>query len=220
MARSVTLAVLRTRAKQRADKVNASTPTDAEWNYLIDESYAEVHSELVNKQLGYFEERQTITGDGTKDYNLPSDHYATLAVARLDSDFEVPLKQVGVRGKFKYKISASDKALAYRVSKTSIELYPPPSGGTYYHYYAPCAGTLDDDTDTIDGVNGFDALVVVTAAIKALMKEESPVGDLERERMRLMAQMDVAAEARMSGDAGQVEDVEGQEMLEDDYFLV
>src|SRR5688572_21160147 len=86
MARRYTLATLRTRCKQRADKENDSHISDAEWAALIGEAYGELYEIVAGTGLRYFETVHEFTADGSDGYDEPDDHGKTVGLDRVESD--------------------------------------------------------------------------------------------------------------------------------------
>ena len=71
----------------------------------------------------------------------------------------------------------------------------------------PSCPLLVYDTDTFDGVNGWEEYIVVDVAIKALTKEESPTQELEAAKMALLKRIESSAPNRDAGMSGRVTDV-------------
>jgi hypothetical protein len=64
--------------------------------------------------------------------------------------------------------------VTYRVVGTNLQFMPSERAArSYIHYYIPIAATLAADGDVAQSINGWLEYVVVDAAIKCLMKEES-----------------------------------------------
>ena len=90
----------------------------------------------------------------------------------------------------RYSTAASSRSYAFRIHGTVCEFYPTPSSGTYRMYYAPAYTTLSIDSDTVDGVNGWEEFIVLDSAIKCLIKEGSDHDDLLRERQMMLNRVD------------------------------
>lgn len=202
MASNKTLSEIRTRVRQRAD-MEASTDfmPDSEINTYINSAYKELYAMLDQHGMMHTETLQTITADGSTYYALPSDYYATLGVWKDEGNYSRPLKVYGFKDRPFTGPSVTGEAYAYRVTNEYIELYPRPSSGTYYHSYHPVVTELSSDSDTLNGVNGWEEFVVIDAAIKCLMKEESDTRALMMERERIVARIEMEAEQRNMGES-------------------
>jgi len=213
MARTFTLAQLRTKVRERADMVNSTFCSDSEINGYINASYTWLYDILVKSGLGYYaESTQSITASGAATVNLPADYYATLGVDyQAGADRWVELFELMPQERNRYGVgTAGDQALGYRITGTTITFYPTPaSGQVYRHIYIPAPTNLSGDSDTVDGVSGWEELIVVDAAIKCLQKEESNTVPLERDRERLMARIEEMAENRALNTPRRVVDVYG-----------
>lgn len=196
MARSVTLAQLRTRVLRAADLEDLNYISSTEVNDYISTAYGELYDLLVNKGLNHFESTQSITTTGVEDYNLPSDYYGTVGVDLIDGGKRYPLQRYESAERNFYQNATSSYALGYRIVGTKIRLSPATSGGTYQHIYIPAPAVLDDDADTVDGVAGWEELIVIDAAIKCRRKEDESVSELKEEREHLMARIKRASENR------------------------
>lgn len=205
MARTFTLAQMRTKVRERADMVNSTFCTDSEIEGYISSSYAELYDLLVKSGMAYFESTHPITTDGVDGlYALPSDYYATLAVDYNDGSewHEVPMFQLAERNAFP---SSSGYALGYRIVGDNIELKPnPPTGQSYRILYVPAPA---NPPSTIDGVSGWEEFIVVDAAIKCLQKEESATGHLVGERNRIIQRIEEHAQNRLFGQPLVIRDV-------------
>lgn len=86
---------------------------------------------------------------------------------------------------------------AYRLRGTSIEFFPTPSVGVNCRlYYIPAFQDLLVDSDTFDGVNGWEKLVALRVAMELRTIEEQPYGDLERLYDRERARIEQAKTER------------------------
>lgn len=209
MARSYTLAQLRTAAKRRADMENSTFVSDVEWNTYISASYGELYALLVNSGFDFFESTQTITTDGTNaSYALPADFGWCKGVDYvLDSQRKIDLALLQYHERNLFPVSAG-KAIAYRVAGSNVTLYPrPPSGQSYILNYIPVPADLTTDGQTVDGVSGWEELIVLDAAIKALSKEESDTTHLERERERIRKRIQDESSMREINNPKRVVDV-------------
>lgn len=195
-----TLLQLRDRCKQESDNVNSSFISDPEWNNLINASYQELYG-LITSAFGndYFVQTPasgyTFQTDGINDhFALPADFYKLLAVdiQLLSPNYWVALKpfMMSERNDFGY-----------------LGTMIPMAGQTLRLLYVPRAITLSADTDAIDGVNGWEEYVVVDAAIKALVKEESDVTAFAARKAGLLERLQGEITNRDAGSPATVSDV-------------
>lgn len=195
--RAFTLAQLRTKVQQRADIETSRHFTPAEIDGLINTAYAELYEILVQSGRHYFEATQVITTAGTNTVALQANYLATLRVDWIPSTGRrIRLREVQVAELERWPAIGSF-ASGYRVVGTNLLLYStPPAGQTYEHLYVPACPILAVDGDTVDGVGGWEEFLVVDAAIRVGIKEETDVGVLLQEREQLRARIAQAAEDR------------------------
>lgn len=90
--------------------------------------------------------------------------------------------------------------LRYRITGTQLQIVPICAAGqTLRMWYAPRPLSLVKDTDTIDGVSGWEEYIVIDAAIKAMQKEESDCQELMLQKAAMIARINSAAENRDVG---------------------
>lgn len=189
MARTVTLGELKTRTRQRADAVgDTSWVTDAELGGYLDAGYTELVDLLLKADIHLFEVTDDITTDGTNDaYDVPSDLYKLLGVdykwsAIPEKYVTVPIVTFGERNRYT-SLFVSTLYGAYaagcRLIGNQIKFYPlPPAGQTYRLFYIPCAAEISglSDSTAVDGISGYDELLVISAAILMATKEGNTEG--------------------------------------------
>lgn len=216
----ISLGELRLRSKERADRVNSNFLTLPEWNFNINKSYYELYDLLITTYEDYYvAPRLSFQTDGASQfYDLPNGQNYSSAPALyklygvdcgLDNSANawITLKKFDFISRNRYvypQITSTFLGvfnLQYRMLDKQIMFIPPPAGNqTIGLWYYPRLKWLLKDTDSMDGVSGWDDYVIVDAAIKALRKEESDTSELEREKMALIDRINGAAQNR---DAGQ-----------------
>lgn len=209
MARSFTVAQLRTKARRRADQETTARITDDELNDYLSSAYTELYEYLAKAGLAYFESTQAITSTGVATVALPADHFQTIGVDyQLDTQRWVELANLQGQERNLFN-QAGSRSLAYRLVGGSLVFYPtPPTGQVYRHIYVPAPADLTLDAQTVDGVSGWEELIVINAAIRCLAKDESDTAPLERERDQLRARIAAVAEDREQSHTHHVQDVE------------
>ena len=163
MARTITRAQLVARVRQRADVQNDPHVDAAEVIDLLNEKITRVWDLLVMA--------------------APPDYYTTdieYTTATAQESYDLPLDFYKVRRVWEV-IGTRVKPLDY-IDDSQRHLFETATGGqTVRLRYIQCAPTLDDDAATFDGVNGWEELIVLDAAIDILNKQErNPAALLER----------------------------------------
>lgn len=155
MAASVTLTNLISRVRFEADFQNSLRATDADITQLVNTHYAELFDRLVaSGPPDYYKSSTTLTTvAGTLGYALPADFRSILAVLKNDTAgnrlFPIQPMREGQRG-----------------------AYVPPQGVyPVVVEYIPTPAVLVAGTDVVDGVSGWDELVVQLCA-RALMRRD------------------------------------------------
>lgn len=212
----MSLADIRTAAQERADMVNSSFIATGEWTTFINGSLYELYDVLIQK-FGddYYVTQSTATTSGTTQFiTLPADFYKLCGVDLQVSspDWWVTLRpfEFAERNRFalrNYQSFYGLSNLRYHMQGGSLMLTPQPAAGqTLRIWYIPRLAPLVNDTDVADGVSGWLDYVVVDAARKALMKEESDVTALAMELASLRERIESAAENRDAGNPSTVAD--------------
>jgi hypothetical protein len=196
-----TLLELRTEVRQRADMEGSELVSDAELTRYINASSAALWDEMIAaSEPDYILSDTIATVAGTNLYQLPDEFY------RLAP--QTPRIDVGGKWRSLRRLAPSDVARMlnddtgvpshYKLGTIStgdfIGLYPIPDGVYDVRlYYFRHAEVLVADGDVFGGRNSWEEWIVLDAAIKCLMKEESDVSALVGERERVMARIRQAA---------------------------
>jgi hypothetical protein len=217
MPRSYTRAELRARAQVLADDENGLLATDAQYNEWIDESFGFVWDLLVNS--GVFplidEYDITISSTGSGNYTggpavdrgieaLASDHYSVVRVYEVRSADDLrPLDPLHPQDIHRY---TRDGGVTRRyllwgdalAEKKVIRFYPKPAIGDVFRViYVPEPGKFTDDADAIPSYSAWmDRFITIDVAMKARIKEESGIRDLQAERNVILDQIDKSKEIR------------------------
>ncbi len=216
MARNVTLLSLRTQAKQRADMVNSSFVSDSEWNSYINASATELYDILVSAYADYYVSTGSLSIlNGTDTYSLPTDFYKLLGVDLvIDANGNaVTLKPYNLqqRNAFLFTPTWNTVGLAYlryHMQGQSIKFVPmPTTAQTVRILYVPALATLSGDSDTLDGVDGWEEFIVIDSAIKAKQKQEDDVGTLQGQKGAIIRRITEMAANRDAGSPEVVRDV-------------
>lgn len=211
---TTTLASLRNRARLRADMLNSQFVSDAEFNQYISDSYAELYDLLVSKFEDYYVTSLQFTVTTGNTYDLPTDFYKLKGLDRALSgagdwytlrpftfeDRNARRSATRFRGLY--------PAIRYKVFGNQIMFSPDDQAtGIYRMWYVPRYTALTSDTDTVDGVNGWEVYIETDAAIKALQKEESDVSVLMAMKQGLIKRIEDMAANRDVGEPERVSDI-------------
>jgi hypothetical protein len=156
VARTVTLANLRTWARRLADVEGDPNITDAELTSLANRHLTEVYDALVDSgPPDYFAASTTVSVvSGTIAYSLPADFRNLVGVyLHESSDERRPIPAMGEQARGRYKA--------------------PTASATLTMEYVPAPGTLSADADTFDGVSGWEELIANLMARDVMVKREA-----------------------------------------------
>lgn len=193
MSTLMTLSELRTASRQRSDMQSSNFITDDELNSYINQSYFELYDILVQKYGDnyYVASPSPITTDGTNYlYDLPTDFYKLIGVdyyTGVNTNPWMTIKEFEFAERNRYTTPQASM-------RTQL-------------WYIPKLTTLVDDADTCDGISGWTEYIIVDAAIKCLIKEESDVSVLLNDKQMLIQRIESAAENRNAGEPMRVTDV-------------
>lgn len=216
---------LRTRARRRADMENSTFVTDAEIQDYLNSSISELHDYMVKSYEDYFVSEQTYNAPlATGGANLPDDFYKALGVDYESGGITSTLKAYSFteRNVYNTPYAVIDRLAEpmYKIEGTKIKLIPGNSqSGTITLYYVPQATQFSASVTEIENViPGYEEYVVVATAIRMLMKEESDVSALERERQQLASRIIRAISPRDVSGSFAIRDVR-KGRFRDDFIL-
>ena len=216
---------LRTRARRRADMENSTFVTDAEIQDYLNSSISELHDYMVKSYEDYFVSEQTYNAPlATGGANLPDDFYKALGVDYESGGITSTLKAYSFteRNVYNTPYAVIDRLAEpmYKIEGTKIKLIPGNSqSGTITLHYVPLATQFSSTVTEIENViPGYEEYVVVATAIRMLMKEESDVSALERERQQLASRIIRAISPRDVSGSFAIRDVR-KGRYRDDFIL-
>ncbi len=193
MARLVSVANIIARARKRADMTHTSFISAADALEMLNECYGELYDLLVASFQNYFVASENISlVSGTVAYDLPDDFYKTIALEFVEAD-----------GSF-------SNIFVYNELEKNSSISSNPNGipnATVRHRYIPAPVYFTDIEDEIDGVSGWDALLVYDLAIMMLTTEESDTSALERRRAAIANRIQSMAQNRDVTQPGSITDV-------------
>ena len=214
MANTYTLAQLETRCRERADMENSKFISSSELLSYINASYAELYDILVGKFEDYYTISSSETiAQGANTIPLPSDFYKFRGL-----DFQVDSQTWVAVGKFNFaqrnvlnnslnRAYSGGRSVEYRIVGSDVIIEPESNApGSYKLWYTPVYTPLAAQTDTIDGLNGFEEYVIIDAAIKMLAKEESSTTHLQAEKAAMLKRIETMSQNRDSGQPESITD--------------
>jgi hypothetical protein len=210
-----------------------ATANAVSFDTLVNGAAAELYDLLVAARgHEYYATDATLSiVSGTATYSLASDFYQLLSV-RLewaDGQFE-ELHPSAVRQRTAYENTlapwqyGSVKAYRLKGSQTAsaqtMEFFPEPTATVTARYrYIPAFALLANDSATFDGVNGWEKLVALKAAIEYRTIAEKPLGTLPQLYQETLLRIQGLADQRNANYAEQVQNVfpEGRRGRPDGY---
>ena len=222
---AITLAELRTQARQMADMEQSQFVQDPELNNYINFAIAELYDLLVGCYgSDYFLSSTTgTTTADVQDYALPTDFYKMRGVDIKITDTkwaqitDFNFNERNKIGLFAVWTLANYGNIRYRVMGGNIKFLPTPSSTvTYRLWYIPVATKLVADSDTLNDLNQYSDYVIITAAMKMLHKEESDITAMASERNRIIKRIEDTAQNRDAGESESITDIYSS----DDYYYV
>jgi len=216
---------LRTRARRRADMENSTFVSDAEIQDYLNSSISELHDFMVKSYEDYFVSEQVYSVPiATGGANLPDDFYKALGVDYNSGGITSTLRAYSFseRNVYNTPYAVIDRLAEpmYKVEGNKIKLIPSNSqSGSITLYYVPQATQFSSTVTEIENViPGYEEYVVVATAIRMLMKEESDVSALERERQQLASRIIRAISPRDVSGSFAIRDVR-KGRFRDDFIL-
>ena len=193
----INLGYMRYMAQLKADMLNSQFLTVDEWNFNINQSAYELYDILVTKfgDQYFLASPVVFTTTGAASYPLP-DGVTTFGSTVPPALYKLAGVDCGVavgnnawvslprfnwidRNKFVYpQLQANALGvfnLSYSVWQNSLYFIPRPSAGQYIQlWYVPVLSPMLQDSDMLPfSISGWSEYVIVDAAIKAALKEES-----------------------------------------------
>jgi hypothetical protein len=231
----LSLGEIRTRAQQRADRLNGNFVTLPEWNFFIIQAMYELYDLLINADEEYFvaapayfktngSQQFYALPDGTNTFQdasganfIPKPFYklkgVDLGLGNAGNGFvTVGRFEFADRNRYIYPNTASTIYgvfnLQYRLMGKDLELIPTPSANQPMRlWYVPRLKTPLADADMSDiGISGWLQYVIVRAAKYALDKEESDTTKLDQELNALNTRIASTAANRDQANPARISD--------------
>lgn len=223
MGRPVALSELKAAVRSLADQPVGGIITDEELVRFINQGAGKLYRQLCAKWQNDFVTSAQLTAS-VDHVALPTDFHVLLRAECLVGGAWLTMhsfgwEDAGTPAPYSF-VNTYNTAQSYQRRGTDLYLRPSPAPyPTVRIFYIPntwaktaggvAKAKLEDPTDTIEGVIGFEELIVIEAAIKCLQKEESSVTDLVRERERLYQLVESEADNRDVGAPRVAQDTRG-----------
>ena len=215
MANTKTLGDLITSIRRRADMEGSTFVSDAELAEYVNQSVAELHNLLVTTYEDYYVNSTQYSLPTENPGDLPDDFYKCIGVDFATGGRTYSLKRYMFNER---NILTGD--IFYRIQGAKIRFIPEvTTGGTVTLWYAPepyyfeIASTLDKTQvlGTVDAQiqRGYEEYIVLDAAIKCLMKEESDATNLIALREMTKQRIGDVGSVRTPGGPYRIGDVGG-----------
>lgn len=211
-----TLAQLKTRVRERADMVYSEFVSDAELAGYISNSYAKFYDMVTSAYVDDYvldPFQFTISSGNSYTFTNTENFYKLVGVDFLDGSQWCEVRNFNFNQRNStgqaYNMGRYHPVLRYKLMGSERLIFIPTdqATGTYRYWGIPKAAVLTTDTDQIDGYNGWEEYIVVDAAIKCLIKEESGIEEMVRERKILVDDIMAAAQNRDTGESERITDV-------------
>jgi len=194
MASNVTLLELRTRARELADMDNSEFWTNTRINARVNAHAADLYDKLVaaGPPEYYATDATLTTVSGTLASSLPATFRSLVGVYAQEGSTTKLREIYPIRGGTRLAYDAPQGA--YNVTLR----------------YVPAMTALSGDADTLDGVSGWEELIVLLCARDMRIKEDSPVDDLMMAIARMEGRI-VANAPKRGGGPRFVRDMDDEE---------
>lgn len=222
MATTKTLLQLRTESLQRADLENSNFISESELNAYINASGAELYDILVTTYSDYYLSSTTSTITSGNTISLPADFYKLRGV-----DFQLSTSEWITISKYNFerrndknrdvvRTIRGEPTRQYRLQGSTINIEPEDrANGTYRIWYVPVFTELTADGDLLDSVNFWHEYIVIDAAIKMGLKEETDVQALMMQKAAIHKRIQDAAAERDVGEPERIADTSNQLYFDD-----
>lgn len=221
MGSPVTRADIRNAARRRADQVNSEFRTDSDINALINQTLKEVYEHIIIQQPErYLSSTAFTTNSGQSTYPLPADTYKVKSVEATFPGYQEPREldmfQWENRNRYTGPGWDANTPAAWRLYGDNVVFTPLPSSAVPVTvWYHPGPPELSSDSDTFDGVAGWDEAIVVGVAWKLSLEEadlelsDRLAGEYQRQLKRVLdfAPVRVTEHTEQARDVYQRDDV-------------
>ena len=181
---SKTLLQLRNEIRDRADQpgsANSGFVKDSELNTWINSSIAELHDLLITSYGAdyYLDSDEISLVNGQSGYDLPDTFYKLKGVDLQNGSqaqaYSLRPFNFNERNNYSLYSRTIYENYKYNILGNQIKLIPKESvatGDRLTLWFHPKAITLAENTDSFDGINGYEEYVILDCCIKSQIKEE------------------------------------------------
>lgn len=216
MARAFEVSDIIRRVRQRCDQENSSFISDAEMLDMIDSAYSEFYDLLTTAYERYNVTFATLnTVPGTQIYNLPANFYKLLGVDLTLSDgnkieldrFEWADRNKHGAATFYAALNTGTNLEYCLVGEDQLVLSPDPAADKELTvWYIPSAPKITSTSQIINGVNGWEEIIILECCIRVQAKQEADTSDFVRQKENTMKRILETAQNRDPGSPVKVSD--------------
>jgi hypothetical protein len=210
-----TLSELREKVRERADQQNSQFITEPELSGYINNSYAELYDILISKFQDYYcKDPVSFSLTSLNYYPIPADLYKIRGIdvmvgANWATVFPFNFIERNTYVSFNRPILKYPK-VKYRLMGQKLIFTPADQApGDYQLWYIPRYTPLSADSDILSDVMDYEEYVIVDAAIKCMIKEETDPSALLMIKQGLKQRIEGMASNRDSGMPQTISDVRG-----------
>lgn len=203
MARTRTLTNLLSDVRVEGDYNRSAVFTDTILTRWINQAIARVYNLLTAADPELYAKEASLTTTASQDYvNLPADFLKLLRLDILTSTSTYArLFRYALAEENNYQDlignATTESRYRYNVQGSKIKLKPTPGVvDTLRIVYVPCVTDLSLGSDTFDGLNGYEDLVVQYVLLRCDLREEKAIGERLQVIQQLEAAIRAAADAR------------------------
>jgi hypothetical protein len=200
MARSVTFAQMVTAVQSRGSYENSADITSTLIKEFLNEALAETWDILVGKWQDYYVTRSNLSVSANQDgITLPTDFYKLRKLEIVDSSSPTGYRRLRPHDLDSAHtfFTVTQKRYRYRLEGAKLYIAPiPTTAETLRLFYIPSCPVLASDSDTFDGVNGYEGLVIQLALKRCMDRQDESTGSVDQEIARLTARVRTAADSR------------------------
>lgn len=215
--RAYTVEDLMKKVRQRTDQETSSFISDEELIDYIDGSFADFYDQITGLYEQYNLTFATIvTAADTQIYNLPANFYKAQGIETATSGG----KKVSLE-RFEWadrnnttddigQVSDVGTNVEYNIMGNTIMFNPQPQAGLNITvWYTPSAPKLTSKSQIVDGINGWEELIIADASIKVYEKQEQDPGVFMSQKKRMIERMQEMGQNRDAVKPRKVSDARG-----------
>ena len=211
--KTVSVRELKDRIRRRTDQENSSFIDDDEMMEYLNSAYAEYYGLITTIYEDYnVSTADILTVADANIYNLPSSFFKLIGVdynADTDSVSELQPFAFTERNRLGNVVSEVNGRtnIKYKIIGDTITFLPtPPANRKIRLWFVPAAPNLTKDTQLIDGINGYEEMIICEVAMKIMNKQEQEAGPFVAAKAAVMTRIKNEAPNRDAGRAPKIGD--------------